>query len=144
MILMENTAGSGSWLGYKFWHHSFILKKLRWTNKIGVCIDTCHCYAAGYDVATKAGLKKMFVEIEKEIGIERIKLVHLNDTLDRLGSRRDRHQHIGEGYIGREGFRNILSHPIVRSLPLILETPKRKMEDDKRNLERVRRIYYGL
>lgn len=144
VLLMENTSGNGSWLGYKFWQHSFILKELKWSNKIGVCIDTCHCYAAGYDVASKEGLKKMFTEIDKYVGIERLKLVHLNDSMDPLDSRKDRHQHIGDGHIGREGFRNILRHPIIRNLPLILETPKKSIEDDLKNLETVRRLYYGI
>ena len=144
IILLENTSGSGSWLGYRFWHHRFILKKLHWTNKIGVCLDTCHLWSAGYNIQTQEGIKGLLSEIEEEVGLERVKLIHLNDSKDPLGSRRDRHQHIGAGYIGMKGFKIILQEPFFRNLPIILETPKTSDEDDLRNLQVVRRIYYGL
>ncbi len=144
IILIENTSGSGSWLGYRFWHHAFVLKRLNWSNKIGLCLDTCHAWSAGYDVSSRRGLEKMLEEIDAHIGLERLKLIHLNDSKDPLGSRRDRHAHIGEGFIGEEGFRNILTHPLLKDLPFILETPNKEPQDDLKNLERVKRIYNGL
>ncbi len=140
IILLENTSGSGSWLGYIFWHHNYILRKLKWHKKIGVCLDTCHSFCAGYDISTPEGLENLLDEIEAQVGLERLKLIHLNDSKDKLGSKRDRHYHIGEGYIGLKAFERIVNHPKLKDLPFILETPNKNPLDDFKNLERVRSI----
>ncbi len=141
VLLLENTSGSGSWLGYKFWHQQKIIESIKEEKRIGICFDTCHAYSAGYDIATKEGLDKTLEEIDSLVGLERLKLIHLNDSRDNLGSLHDRHEHIGKGKIGLEGFRNIVNHPKLRELPFILETPKASEDDDKRNLKIVRSIF---
>jgi deoxyribonuclease-4 len=104
-VLLENTAGSGSWLGYKFSHHRKIIAKLRRPERVGVCLDTCHAYAAGFDLASKEGYDRLMEQITKEVGLDRIELVHLNDCASALGSHHDIHTHIGQGNIGNAGMR---------------------------------------
>jgi len=140
MILLENTAGSGSELGYRFEHFRRILKKVGKKEKIGLCLDTCHAYAAGYDVATKKGLEDMLDEIDSLIGLKRLKVVHANDSKAPLASRIDRHEHIGQGWIGTKGFHLLTHHPILKELPFILETPKKRPTDDPMNLAKLRQI----
>ena len=140
-ILLENTAGDGSMLGYTLSQHKFILQKLRFNKRIGLCLDTAHAWCAGYEINTKQGLSLFIDEIERGVGLERIKVIHLNDTLDDLGSRKDRHFHIGRGKIGRKGFNLIVNHKVFRKLPFILETPKKNIDDDKNNLKAVRKLY---
>jgi len=106
----------------------------------GICLDTCHAYAAGYDIVNAEGLSKLQDETAEYLTPLRIKLIHLNDSKKGLSSGVDRHEHIGEGYIGMEGFRKILSFPFFKNIPLILETPKLSEEDDKKNLQKVRMI----
>jgi deoxyribonuclease-4 len=142
-ILLENTAGSGSWLGYNFAHHGFILKNIRNKKRIGVCLDTCHAYVSGYDISKKEGLNNLLKEIDEETGLEKLKLIHLNDAKDKCGSRRDRHQDIGKGYIGYSGIKEIINHPFLKDIPFILETPKKTDSDDIRNLNTVRRLFHG-
>jgi deoxyribonuclease-4 len=139
-ILLENTAGSGSWLGYKFSHQKKIISGLSHKERVGLCLDTAHAYLAGYDISTKDGLEKTLDEIDKMVGIDMIKLIHLNDAKGELGSKHDRHDHIGKGKIGLEGMKRIINHPRLRSLPFILETPKDSEEDDKMNLRTVRKL----
>lgn len=139
-ILLENTAGSGSWLGYKFSHQKIVLDGLKHKKRVGFCLDTAHAYLAGYDIRTKDGLEAMLNEIDSLVGIQLIKLIHLNDTKDKLGSRHDRHYHIGKGNIGLEGMRRIINHPKLRDLAFILETPKKTENDDKMNLATVRKL----
>jgi len=139
-ILLENTAGSGSWLGYKFSHQKEVIQGLNNRERVGLCFDTAHAYLAGYDIATKEGLDKTLDEIEKLVGLGLIKLVHLNDAKDKLNTHRDRHEHIGKGYIGLEGMRRIINHPQLRSAPFILETPKKSEEDDRINLATVKSL----
>jgi len=137
-ILLENTAGSGSWLGYKFSHQKRVLQGLKHKERIGLCVDTAHAYLAGYDISTKAGLDAMLIEIDKLVGINLIKLIHLNDARGKLGSHHDRHDHIGKGSIGLDGIKRIINHPKLRKLPFILETPKDSENADKINLAIVR------
>ncbi|MBU1726105.1 MAG: deoxyribonuclease IV [Candidatus Omnitrophica bacterium] len=139
-ILLENTSGSGSWLGYKFSHHREIIAGLKHKERVGLCIDTAHAYLAGYDIASKNGLEAMLEEIDREVGLRLIKLIHLNDACGRLGSLHDRHDHIGKGSIGLAGMRRIINHPKLRDLPFILETPKKKEGDETRNLKAVRKL----
>jgi deoxyribonuclease-4 len=139
-ILLENTAGSGSWLGYKFIHQREIIRGLNHKERVGLCFDTAHAYLAGYDIATKEGLESTLDEIEELVGIDYIKLIHLNDAKGKLGSRHDRHEYIGKGMIGLEGMKRIINHPRLRNLPFILETPKDNENADKINLRTVRNL----
>ena len=139
-ILLENTSGSGSWLGYKFIHHKEILAGIKQKERIALCLDTAHAYAAGYDLASKDGLKSMADEIETLVGLKLVKLIHLNDAQAKLGSRLDRHTHIGKGNIGLEGMRRIINHPVLKNCAFILETPKDTLTADIKNLKLVRRL----
>ncbi|MBN1914076.1 MAG: deoxyribonuclease IV [Candidatus Omnitrophica bacterium] len=139
-ILLENTAGSGSWLGYKFAHHKKVIQEIRDKARIGLCLDTAHAYLAGYDIATAEGLKQLLDEIEDTVGVDLIKLIHLNDAKDKLGSKHDRHEHIGKGNIGKEGMRRIVNHPKLKKIPFVLETPKDSDDADKMNLKTVRSL----
>ena len=139
-ILLENTAGSGSWLGYKFAHHKEILNGLEHKERVGLCFDTAHAYLAGYNIATKKGLEEVLEEIDKSVGLKLLKLIHLNDAKGKLGSHHDRHDHIGKGGIGVQGMKRIINHPDLRNLPFILETPKEHEGVDEKNLEVVRKL----
>ena len=139
-ILLENTSGSGSWLGYKFSHQRRIIQGLKRKERFGLCLDTAHAYLAGYDIASEEGLYLMLDEIEELAGLDFIKLIHLNDTRNTLGSRHDRHYHIGRGNIGIEGMKRIINHPGLRNKPFILETPKENEKADKMNLQLVKRL----
>jgi deoxyribonuclease-4 len=139
-ILLENTAGSGSWMGYKFTHQEKIIQGLKHRERVGLCFDTAHTYLAGYDIATKDGLDSTLNEIDKLVGINLIKLIHLNDAKGELGSKHDRHDHIGKGSIGLDGMRRIINHPKLRNIPFILETPKKSEDDDRTNLNTVRKL----
>lgn len=143
MLLLENTSGSGHWLGAYFPELTCIIKSLGTPKNLGICFDTCHAYSAGYNLKEQKILNSLVYEVDSLIGLDKLKLIHLNDTKDKLGSHRDRHEHIGEGQIGKEGFREILNHPKLKSVPFILETPKKSDEDDIRNLEMVRSLYQG-
>ena len=139
MILLENTSGKKNEVGSTFIEIGEIINRVS-TEHIGVCFDTCHAYARGYDITTPAGLEETINEIESNIGFDRIKLVHLNDSKGELGSRMDRHNHIGLGNIGEKGFINFLSSPF-REKPLILETPIDEFRSDKDNLAKARELY---
>ncbi|MBL7197491.1 MAG: deoxyribonuclease IV [Candidatus Omnitrophica bacterium] len=139
-ILLENTSGSGSWLGYKFGHHQMIIDRIEDKDRVGICFDTCHAYSAGYDIATNKGLDETLDEIDNLVGLNRLRLVHLNDTKDKLASGKDRHEHIGKGEIGLDGFKRIINHAKLKDVPFILETPKDAERDDVRNLSVVRRL----
>jgi deoxyribonuclease-4 len=139
-ILLENTSGSGSWLGYRFYHQQKILKGLKEKSRVGLCLDTAHAYLAGYDLATKTGLDKMIAEIQEMAGTQLIKLIHLNDAAGELGCHHDRHDHIGQGHIGLAGMKRIINHPKLKNIPMILETPKSTPESDQENLNLVRKL----
>jgi deoxyribonuclease-4 len=139
-ILLENTSGSGSWLGYRFYHQHKILKGINEKTRVGLCLDTAHAYLAGYDLAVKEGLDKMIDEIESMVGVKLIKLIHLNDAAGELGCHHDRHDHIGKGNIGLAGMKRIINHPKLKNIPMILETPKSAADSDKKNLDLVRRL----
>ncbi|MCK9433059.1 MAG: deoxyribonuclease IV [Candidatus Omnitrophica bacterium] len=140
-ILLENTSGSGSWLGYRFYHQHKILKGLKDKSRVGLCLDTAHAYLSGYDIATKPGLDKMLDEIQEMAGLKLLKLIHLNDAAGELGCHHDRHDHIGKGHIGLEGMKRIINHPKLKDIPMILETPKSTAQSDRENLELVRKLY---
>ena len=139
-ILLENTSGSGSWLGYKFEHQKKILSGVKEKSRVGLCLDTAHAYLAGYDLRTKEGLAKMLDEIDKQVGLKLIKLIHLNDAYGALASHHDRHNHIGKGSIGLEGMKRIINHPKLKDVPMILETPKDDEKSDILNLALVRKL----
>ncbi len=141
-ILLENSAGEGTELGASFAELGAILKALQGTSRVGVCLDTCHAFCAGYDLTTPQGLEKTLQELDREVGLERVELIHVNDSKFPLGSRRDRHEHIGQGHIGTEGFRLIVNHPALRDKPFILETPKDDEQSDPINLARLRALRY--
>lgn len=139
-ILLENTAGSGTKLGSDFAELGHVLDELNNSDRYGVCIDTCHGFAAGYDFATKSGLEETLEEFDREVGLDELKLVHLNDSVGDRGSHKDRHAHIGHGKIGDEGFAAVVNYPDLRGLPFILETPKEELggeKADRVNLDRV-------
>ncbi len=143
-ILLENTSGAGSGFGGDISEIGRIIKACRsFKASIGLCLDTCHAFAAGYPLKTRKDVDRMLGEVDSFAGIGSLKLIHLNDSKGALGSRLDRHQHIGKGYIGMTGFKAFLSHPCVRGLPLILETPKgvfppkKGDKDDIKNLKTV-------
>jgi deoxyribonuclease-4 len=135
MLLLETTAGQGSHLGYKFEHLSEIIEMVDEKEKMGVCLDTCHIFAAGYDISSEYGYKKTFEDFNKIIGIDRLKAFHINDSKKGLGSRVDRHEHIGKGKIGLTAFKLLLNDAQFKNIPMIIETPKGKtMREDRRNL----------
>jgi deoxyribonuclease IV len=139
-ILLENTAGEKGDVGYTFEQVNEVISRLRSKEKIGICYDTCHGFAAGYDVRTKQGVDSVAKKIDETVGLEKLKGMHLNDCLRDFGSRVDRHWHIGEGKIGDEGFRALVNHKAFRDIPKIMETPKETEEDDPRNMKRVRSL----
>ena len=120
-VLLETMAGKGSEIGGKFEELSAIIDGVEYKDKIGVCLDTCHVFDAGYDVVNH--LDGVLGEFDRIIGIDRLKAVHLNDSMNYLGCHKDRHQKIGEGAIGLDAFRRIINHPALKNLPFFLETP---------------------
>ncbi len=139
MILLETTAGQGTCLGQRFEHLAYLIEQMQHPERLGVCVDTCHMLAAGYDIRTPAACAATFAEFDRIVGIERIKAFHLNDSQKDLGSRVDRHTHIGAGCVGLEGFRAIVNDPRFADLPMILETPKGDdLAEDIENLSRLR------
>ena len=124
MILFEHTAGQGRTLGWRFEHLAAILAHLDGSPRAGVCLDTCHLIASGYDIATEAGFGETFAQFERVVGLDRLRVFHANDSKRPLGSRVDRHAHIGEGVLGVEPFRRILHDPRFAGLPLLIETEK--------------------
>ena len=121
--VIENTAGQGSNLGYAFWHLSYIIDRVEDKSRVGVCLDTCHSFAAGYDLSTDEGCEKVFAEFEREVGFGYLKGMHLNDAMKPLQSRVDRHTPLGEGFLGITPFRYIMQDARFDNIPLILETP---------------------
>ncbi|HUE41183.1 MAG TPA: deoxyribonuclease IV [Chthoniobacterales bacterium] len=135
-IALETTAGQGSCLGHRFEQIAYILQNVREPERLCVCLDSAHVFAAGYDIASEPGARKTFREFDRVIGLDRLAAIHLNDSKSALGSRVDRHQHIGQGQIGLEAFRFIMRDRRFRKIPKVLETPKGKeMREDVENLE---------
>jgi deoxyribonuclease IV len=147
MILLEHTAGQGTALGSTFEQLASIIAKMNGHRRVGVCLDTCHLLASGYDLCSPEGYTSTFAQFGRLVGFDRLKAFHLNDSKKPLGSRVDRHQHIGLGYIGLEPFRRIVNDRRFRDLPMLLETPKEEGRSasrieidrlDERNLETLR------
>jgi deoxyribonuclease-4 len=140
-ILIETTAGQGASIGYRFEQLRDIIDKSQCPNRLGICLDTCHIFAAGYDFTTKKGLNSTLMEFNERIGMEKLKLIHVNDSKNECGSRIDRHEHIGKGHIGAKGFSFFLNDPKIRAVPMILETPKfNDDEADRMNLKKLRSL----
>jgi deoxyribonuclease-4 len=142
-LLLENTAGTRNSMGNTLEDIQYIIERLSHPERAGVCFDTSHAFAAGYDLRTEETVEATVRKIDEIIGFERLKLVHLNDSKGDLNSRIDRHEHIGMGKIGEEGFRNVLKSKLGE-LPLILETPKDSRRSDVGNLRKVRELAVAL
>jgi deoxyribonuclease-4 len=143
-ILLENTAGQGTCVGYRFEHMRYLLDHVREPDRLGICLDTCHLFAAGYDIRTEEGYHTTMDLLDKVIGLDRIMAFHINDSKKPLDSRVDRHEHIGKGFIGPEAFRCLMRDKRFREVPMVLETPKGKeMEEDRENLSVLRRLAGG-
>jgi len=139
-ILIENTAGQGSALGRTFEEVAEIVAGIANDLPAGACIDTAHCFEAGYPVHTEAGLAEVVKCLDSVLGLRLVHVIHANDSKTAFGSHADRHEHIGKGQIGKEGFRRIVCHPGLRAIPFICETPIDKPGDDRRNLRMMRKL----
>jgi deoxyribonuclease-4 len=150
MVLLEHTAGQGRTLGYRFEHLAAIVGHLGGSPRVGVCLDTCHLLASGYDIATEAGYAATFEQFGRIVGLERLKVFHANDSKKPCGSRVDRHEHIGQGYVGEGAFRRLLHDRRFTGLAVLIETEKSSGWErgpalvpdplDVRNLETLRRL----
>ncbi len=141
MVLIENTAGQGTNLGSTFEEISFIISESQYGDGLGVCFDTSHAFAAGYDIRTRVTYEDTLSTFDQIIGLKRLKFFHINDSKRPLDSRVDRHEHIGEGEIGLAGFRLLLNDPRFWQHPMVLETPKGKeLKEDKKNLKVLRSL----
>lgn len=143
-IALENTAGQGSCLGCELRHLAEIYEQVERPERLAVCLDTCHLFAAGYDIRTPKGWDAAMAEVESLFGLDQVVAFHLNDSKADFGSRVDRHVHIGKGKIGREGFRHIVNDPRFRDVPGCLETPKSDdLREDVKNLKVLRSLVKG-
>ncbi|MEJ2260190.1 MAG: deoxyribonuclease IV [Nitrosopumilaceae archaeon] len=138
MILLENTAGQKNSVGSGFEQLGEIFKKLKPTKKFGVCLDTCHAFVSGYDLRTEKGVKETFKEFEKHVGMENLKILHLNDAKGDIGCNLDRHYHIGLGNIGEEGMKAVIKLISKKKIPIVLETPIDDIRDDFENVRIVK------
>lgn len=136
-LLLENTAGEGNNLGGKLGEIGSILQENSHL-PLGFCLDTAHAWGAGYDFSSDEGVSQIMAEIENEVGFDNLQVIHANDTFVEKGSRKDRHEHIGEGQIGLEGFKRLFKYPWPEDFPVILETPEIGTEKDQENLETLR------
>jgi deoxyribonuclease-4 len=137
---MENTAGQGTEIGYRFEQIRKIMEGVQERSRLGVCLDTAHSFEAGYDLSNREGIERTLESFDERIGLKRLHLLHLNDSKTPLGSRKDRHWHIGEGYIGLKGFRCLVNHPLLRQLPGIMETPRKDTIEDLKNMKTIRSL----
>jgi deoxyribonuclease IV len=144
-LLLETTAGQGSSIGFCFEQLASIIQRIQDRSLVGICLDTCHIFAAGYDISTPAGYRKTINAFDDIIGLEHLHLIHLNDSKKDAGSRVDRHEHIGSGFIGMGTFKFIINDFRFKNIPKIIETPKgkTKLKDwDKINLTRLKNLQY--
>ncbi|RLB00613.1 MAG: deoxyribonuclease IV, partial [Deltaproteobacteria bacterium] len=144
MILLETTAGQESSLGWNFEQLARVIEMLEEHHRVGICFDTCHAFAAGYDLSSEEGYRRTFEELDEVLGLERLKVIHLNDSKAPCGSRIDRHEHIGRGEIGLEAFERLLNDERFATLPFIIETPKGQTPEgedwDRVNLSTLRSL----
>jgi deoxyribonuclease IV len=143
MLLVECTAGAGAQIGGRFEElHAIREYAGQMTHlPVGFCLDTCHLLVSGYNIATEEGFKKTMAEADRILGLEHVRVIHANDSKAPLGSHVDRHEHIGQGYIGLDGFRRILTHPKLRNKAFILETPVDQEGDEQRNLDTLKSLW---
>jgi deoxyribonuclease IV len=143
MLLMECTAGAGAQIGGRMEELHVIREYAAEMTHlpVGFCLDTCHLLVSGYNIATEEGLKTTVAEAERILGLEHVRVIHANDSKAPLGSHVDRHEHIGRGYIGLDGFRRILTHPKLRNKAFILETPVDQEGDERRNLDTLKSLW---
>jgi len=140
-IALETTAGQGSCLGHRFEHLAQIIQSTRESERLCVCIDTAHLFAAGYDIGDESGVRRTFREFDRVIGFNRLAAIHVNDSKTARGSRVDRHEHIGKGKIGLDAFRFIMRNRRFRKIPKVLETPKGKeLHEDVENMRTLREL----
>ncbi len=140
-IALETTAGQGSCLGHKFEHLAYIVSRVREPERLCVCLDTAHVFAAGYDILSESAIRKTFREFDRVVGRDRLVAIHVNDSKTIRGSRVDRHEHIGKGKIGLDAFRFIMRNRRLRKIPKVLETPKGKdLREDVMNLKTLRNL----
>ncbi|GBC75552.1 putative endonuclease 4 [archaeon HR06] len=140
MILLENTAGQKNSVGALFEHLKEIIKGIKQEDRVMVCFDTCHALVSGYEIRNEKAINDVMSEFDRIIGLDRLKVVHINDSKGDIGSHLDRHEHIGLGYIGEKGFEAILKNDVIRKLPLILETPEDEKGGYERDLAKVREL----
>jgi deoxyribonuclease IV len=141
LTLLETTAGQGTTLGCTFAQLRQIIDQSEHPERIAVCMDTCHVFASGYDIRTAQGWESMLVDFDTTLGLDRLRVIHVNDSKKDLGSRVDRHDHIGAGHIGLEGFRFLMNDPRLAGIPKILETEKSEdMHEDIENMDRLRSL----
>ncbi|MDA1185082.1 MAG: deoxyribonuclease IV [Acidobacteria bacterium] len=150
LVLLEHTAGQGRTLGYRFEHLATIIAHLEGSSRVGICLDTCHLFASGYDIASATGYQQTFDAFDRTVGIERLKVFHGNDSKKPCGSRVDRHEHIGRGHLGESPFSRLLHDARFAGLPILLETEKTPASGrpgtivvdpfDTQNLETLRRL----
>ena len=140
ILLLENTAGQGSEIGTTFEQIGAMIEGIDEKPRVGVCLDTAHAFAAGYDLSRKDGIERTIESFDRSVGMDRLHLLHVNDSKAPLGSGKDRHWHIGEGYIGLKGFRYLINHPILRHLPGIMETPRKDTVEDLKNMKIIRSL----
>lgn len=139
-LLIENSAGQGATIGDTLEELAEIVAHLDSNPDIGICLDTAHLFASGYDIRTKDGINSFLTHFSETIGFSRLKLLHGNDSKVDLGERKDRHEHIGKGKIGIECFKTIVNEPALRDINLIIETPFKKIEDDIKNLKKLKNL----
>ncbi|MFW9852927.1 MAG: deoxyribonuclease IV [Candidatus Thorarchaeota archaeon] len=139
-LLLENTSGTKNSMGSSFREIQEIIDQISDNYRLGICFDTCHAFAAGYDLRDTTSIGETIDKLKEEIDLERLKVIHANDSKGKLSSHMDRHEHIGKGHIGNKGFRTILHTDIFRRLPIILETPIDNPRDDLKNLARIRKL----
>ena len=143
-LLLETTAGQGSNLGYTFEQIAVMIDGVKIQDHIGVCLDTCHIFAAGYPISDPKEYKQTMKKFDDIIGLDKLRIIHMNDSKKEFGSRRDRHEHIGKGHIGIEAFRNIVNDKRLQKIPMILETPKEEeLKEDIENLKLLRSLVKG-
>jgi deoxyribonuclease-4 len=141
MVLLETTAGQGTSLGSRFEELAYIRDNSRYPEKLGICLDTCHIFAAGYDIRSETAYLKTITDFDRLIGLQHLHFFHLNDSKKELGSQIDRHEHIGQGCIGLKGFRNLLNDKRFAAHPMTLETPKGEdLQEDVDNLATLRKL----
>jgi deoxyribonuclease-4 len=142
LLILENAAGSGNVIASQLEELAYIIKQLPLTikNKVAVCLDTCHAFASGYNLSNAEQLNLFLREFEQLIGLKKLILIHANDSKGKLGSKKDRHEHIGAGFVGKQGFKTIVNHRLLKNIDCILETPNDKINAQKKDLQTIKSL----